>query len=645
MSTNNEPTAQPEWLQAAFSARGFSQLTPIQEAVLSPACAGRDLRLASATGSGKTAALAITLAEGLVEDVNAAPEEGVTPGPKVLVVAPTRELAAQLQKELSELFRSLKLQVALVIGGGSYRDEARALRRVPAVLVATPGRLVDYLRRGGISLGQARAVALDEADQLLELGFKDELEEILAACPKKRRTVLVSATFNGPVRKLADKHQQNPYVVQGTPVGAPHKDIEHIVHVIHGRDQLGAITNLLLEEGDSRCLMFMTTRNQVTEFVGMLGERNFRVGGLSGEMSQAERVRTLEAFRRGNIRVLVATDVAARGIDVQDVRMVIHAFPPRDAEALIHRSGRTGRAGQQGRSIQLVTPNDLGRLQRLFATSGLKASIAPVPGADEIFAKHDALVVESVVEDQGEVSTRRRQLAETLLSKVDPAELVGRLLGKMQQQLPCAPANVSAVEPRRPRQQGPRGSLHSLSDADNGYASFELNYGLRQGATAQRIMAMVCRRGNVSRRFVGHIEIGDASTRVDIAGHAANSFERAAGRRDPRDREIHIRPVGGSRGPANRGQAKRGPSGSSSYGAGRSSNTGRNHYERSQPGSNSAQNREDGPKGSPSDSRRRFEGPPRSAGAPNKGRPSHPRGHRGGGLKRPARRSDTSSAT
>ena len=239
-------------------------------------------------------------------------------------------------------------------------------------------------------------------------------------------------------------------VVQGTPLGEPNADIEHVVHVIHSRDQLAAITNLLLVAGDDRALVFMTTRLQVGEYVERLSQRGFSVGGLSGEMSQTERSRTLSAFRRGAIRVLVATDVAARGIDVQDVKMVIHAFPPRDAEALIHRSGRTGRAGQQGRSVQLVTPMDTRRIERLFATAGLRAKMQPVPGPKDVYLQHERRLAESLNEMEGEEVNSHKALAERLLKTLSPVELVARLLSQVQHQLPCEPEHVAKVELKRP---------------------------------------------------------------------------------------------------------------------------------------------------------------------------------------------------
>lgn len=586
MPTTVEPATWPSWLSEAFAERGFEALTPIQNAVLAIEEPKRDLRLLSATGSGKTVAVAIALGQTLAPPVEstsnvclsddeeassattdaaskqAAPparqvqqptpaannKHDLAPGtamPRALVLAPTRELAAQLRRELAWLYRSLNVEVALVVGGGAYRTELRALARRPQVLVATPGRLLDHMNRGSVRLDATEVVAMDEADRLLELGFKDDLDAILTTCPTERRTLLISATFSHAVEQLARTHQHNPLRVEGTPTNQPHADIEHVVHVIHGRDQLAAITNLLLLGGDDRCLLFVTTRAQVTDLVQALQDKQFQVGGLSGDMGQTERTRTLQAFRRGQVRILVATDVAARGIDVQDVRLVIHAYPPRDAEGLIHRSGRTGRAGQQGRSVQLVTASDTARLQRLFRSAGLNAKVEPVPNAAAIRTAQNARLL-SRLDASSETEETDRALAQDLLERYEATELIARLLGEVQQGLPCTPEVVQPVTSGK-RHAGPRpgGSLQD-GQFPGAPQTFELSYGKRRGATPERVMAMVCRRGRIQRRDVGNIEIGDRVTRVEISADKAEHFAHAAGRRDHRDRDIHIRPAQGS---------------------------------------------------------------------------------------------------
>ena len=245
MSTPTDLAGLPTWMAEAFTEHGFTALTPIQRAVLAEETAGRDLRLSSATGSGKTVAVAMAVASE-VERACAPPGDDRPEGATVLVIAPTRELATQLRGELQWIYGGLRARAALVLGGAAYGPELRSLRRRPTILVGTPGRLLDHVRKGNADLSGVQTVVLDEADQLLELGFKEELDAILEACPTQRRTLLVSATFSAPVRALAKRHQRDALVVEGTPTGGQHADIAYRVHPIAAADQLAALINILL---------------------------------------------------------------------------------------------------------------------------------------------------------------------------------------------------------------------------------------------------------------------------------------------------------------------------------------------------------------------------------------------------------------
>lgn len=540
MSISPELASLPTWMGEAFAEHGFSSLTEIQQAVLADETVGRDLRIASATGSGKTVAVAMAVAAEVEQGCSDAAAAGADPaaphGPSVLVVAPTRELAAQLQGELQWIYASLRARIALVLGGGAYGGELRSLRRRPTVLVGTPGRLLDHVQRGNVDLGNVKTVVLDEADQLMELGFKAELDAILSACPAGRRTLLVSATFGQVVRSLADRHQNNPLVVQGTPVGGAHADIDHVVHPLSPRDQLRGLANILLAAPPGRCLVFVAMRAQASQIAASLGELGFDAAALSGEMSQAERSRTLDAFRGGALRVLVATDVAARGIDVQDIQTVIHACPPRDAEALIHRSGRTGRAGQRGTSVMMATPGDMQQVRRVLQRARVKATWKPVPDATEVRTILDQRLVESLTEAEAP-SAQATELAARLLEGQDPAALVAQLLTRVVRAEGCEPQEVQVVEPPRPRR--PQGG-----DVSGRFARFEVNWGSSAGASPPRVLAMLCRRGRVDREHLGEIRVLDGCSVVEVDLEVADDFAAAMRKRDSRDRHIRIRPAG-----------------------------------------------------------------------------------------------------
>lgn len=529
------PTAAlPSWLQHAFAERGFTTLTPIQQAVLCADADHRDLRMASATGSGKTVAMGLALAK-CVEDAvqtSDAPSDTRAASPAVLVIAPTRELAAQLETELRWLYQPVNADVALVRGGGSYPQEIRSLRNQPTVVVGTPGRLMDHLERGTLNLGRVAAAVLDEADQLLDLGFRRELDTLLGSCPPERRTLLVSATFGRAVQKLADTHQKSALWVQGTPIDKPCAGIDHVAHVVPRGVHQAALINVLLNAEDGRTLVFVDRRVQAAETAEMLSSRGFDVAALSGDMAPAERVRTLERFRKGRLRVLVATDVAARGLDVDDVRTVVHAFPPRDPEALIHRSGRTGRAGQSGTSVHLVEPRDRTKLRRLFRSARIEPRWVTVPSANDVHQRLDERLSARLTERLANTSTPRAQaVAQQLLENEAPEVVVAHLVDCLLEQS----TRAEEIPKELPRQR------EAAKSHTSGFTAFEVNWGSGEGATPQRLLAMVCRRGGIEKADVGSIRVSKRSSRVDVAAPVAARFARACARPDRRDRHVRIR--------------------------------------------------------------------------------------------------------
>src|SRR5262245_17080141 len=413
----------PAELHGALRARGFLRLTPVQEALAAADDGERDLRISSHTGSGKTVALGYALCRGLVDASRR--------GPTTLIVVPTRELAAQVCEELGWLFADLAGVVCdVVTGGTNLARERMRLRKKPAVLVGTPGRLLDHLREGALDLASVRQLVLDEADQMLDLGFKDELDGILAALPQQRRTHLVSATFPRAVQELADRFQRDALLIKGHAHDQAHADIEHVALRIHAREHYGALVNLLLLAGDERTLVFVRTREDTTSLADKLAADGFAALPLNGDLAQAQRTRTLAAFRNGTIRALIATDVAARGLDIQDVTTVVHVDPPIDTATYTHRSGRTGRAGQKGRSVMLVLKSHEGRTRRIYAQAKVTPTWLFPPGQGAVAARrltraeqHAATAIAGHVVGEAE-----RAVAAHLLADRDPEEVVGALL-------------------------------------------------------------------------------------------------------------------------------------------------------------------------------------------------------------------------
>lgn len=439
----------PEALSEALTKRGFSALTSIQQAVAEADTSKLDLRISSQTGSGKTVAVGIAIARQLLGE---GPRERQGRVPSVLVLTPTRELAGQVRRELDWLLRQIEdATTEVVTGGTSVGLDRKNLSRGPRVLVGTPGRVLDHLNSGALDTSQVSLVVLDEADQMLDMGFREELENILEKVPSERRTHLVSATFAGEVLSVARKVQREFRHIEGSPLGQANDDITHVAHVVSERHKCDALINVLLahqgkdEEGElGRVLVFTRTRADTTDVAERLQKDGFRAEPLSGEMPQASRTRTLEAFRRGRVPIIVATDVAARGLDVSGVTMVVHFDPPGDADALTHRSGRTGRAGQKGTSVLFLPPQARRRVERLLSLAKIQPQWSPVPTPDKIkklFVKQGRRKVFARLNDEpdeGALSYARK-----LLEELPADRVIAALLSFAEEEPPCTPRETS----------------------------------------------------------------------------------------------------------------------------------------------------------------------------------------------------------
>ena len=563
-------------LSSALAKKGYSSLTEVQKAVLDPSLAERDLRISSQTGSGKT--LAIGFAVRHCVKPTSKPSDGIA-RPHAVVIVPTRELAKQVEAELAWLYAPSKLFVASVIGGASVRDEFRLLARGPAVIVGTPGRLLDHLTRGAIVLERTGALVLDEADRMLDLGFRDDLEAILARAPEGHRTHLVSATFPREVEALAQRVQTNPASIQGTPLGSANADIDHVVHLVKPNERVDALINLLLAAPGEQVLAFARTRADVADACEALDQAGFAVDSLSGEMEQHDRQRALSAFKNGKLQVLVATDVAARGIDHQDIARVVQLEPPTDADTYTHRSGRTGRAGRKGKSSIMVQPAGLPRLTAMLKRARVRFRFEPIPSAEGIAsARDEELIAELTTEPAAAdpalasttaVSDRTSRLAARLVASGAAERALALLLERVSTETRCAPREITVLTPNaglphRPHSKAPRfeprngRSLppardHRASDrsvppardvrATDEWVRFRVSWGQAQGADVRRLLPMLCRRGNIRGKDIGTIQLAPSFSFVDVATRVAAEFERAARRPDPRDPTVTVRRV------------------------------------------------------------------------------------------------------
>lgn len=365
-----------EELQAALAEMGYTHATPVQTRVLREGL-GRDLIVQARTGSGKTLAYGCAL----LNDAEVGARE-----PRILMVCPTRELAHQIGEELRVSCDHLDWTCATIIGGEDVTIQQRQLRKGAALIAGTPGRLLDLMRRGDLRTRSIRAVVLDEADRLLDMGFRDELEAILDKVRDRKRTILGSATMPGDVMYLAYRHTKEALELRIDRLNDAHSDIEHKVCIVPGTRRFEGFLNLLHFESAERAIIFASTRVETNALHDRMVTAGFKAGLLSGEMPQKKRSRTLERFKKGHLDYLVCTDVAARGIDVEDIPHVFHYRIPQDSETYIHRSGRTGRAGRKGTSVLIASPSEVRDVQDLDHRVPVEFSISDVPEAADFEA-------------------------------------------------------------------------------------------------------------------------------------------------------------------------------------------------------------------------------------------------------------------
>ncbi|MFD2190123.1 ATP-dependent RNA helicase RhlB [Pistricoccus aurantiacus] len=345
-------------LMRAIHALGFEYCTPIQAEALANTLLGGDVVGKAQTGTGKTAAFLIAILAYFLEEEK---PDGQLPGaPRALIIAPTRELALQIEKDAKALARFTSLNVASVVGGMDYQKQLDSLRKTLDILVATPGRLLDFQQKKDVDLSQVEVLVLDEADRMLSMGFIPDVKRIIRYTPKKeeRQTFLFSATFTQDILNLASQWTQNPAYVEIEVTVENQADIDQRVYLVSDEDKQRLLINLLKQEAFDRVMVFGNRRDLVRKLDGLLRQADINVAMLSGDVPQSQRIKTLERFREGEIQVLVATDVAGRGIHIDDVSHVINYTLPEDPEDYVHRIGRTGRAGAKGVSISFAGEED-----------------------------------------------------------------------------------------------------------------------------------------------------------------------------------------------------------------------------------------------------------------------------------------------
>ena len=514
-------SAVPAPLREALAERGYAAATAVQAAVLEPEAAGRDLVVSAQTGSGKTVAFGLAMAAELLDEAGRVRH---SEAPLALVIAPTRELALQVSRELAWLYRSAGARVATCVGGMNPGKERAALRAGATIVVGTPGRLRDHLERGALDLSALAVAVLDEADEMLDMGFREELEEILDATPEGRRTLLFSATMPRPIEALARRYQHDALRIATMDSARGHGDIAYQAVTVAPSDIENAVVNLLRYHEAETAILFCATRDNVRHLHATLQERGFAVVALSGEHSQQERNQALQALRDRRARVCVATDVAARGIDLPTLSLVVHVEIPRDAETLQHRSGRTGRAGKKGTAVLIVPFPRRRRVEEMLRRARIEPQWTDAPDREAILAKDRQRLLDALLQPV-ETDESDQELAQQLLSQRSAEDIAAMLVRTHRSRMP-EPEELIANTPES--QRAAQKERHRPGFEDTVW--FRMDIGRRQNADPRWILPLLCRRGHITRNEIGAIRIAPNETFFQIPRHLADKFAVAVQR-------------------------------------------------------------------------------------------------------------------
>lgn len=505
-------------LMAAIEKLGFTTLTPIQAEIIPLLSAGHDVIGQAQTGTGKTAAFALPILNSLdsnQHDIYA------------LVLTPTRELAIQVAQAFSSYSGSRDCSVCAVYGGQSYDMQIRRLRQGVRVVVGTPGRLIDLIDRGLLDFGSVRTVILDEADEMLSMGFIDDIKKIIEKTPSNRQTGLFSATMSPMVRNLAAHYLREPKSVTIKTPQMTVDTVEQRYYLINESDKLNALTRLFEMEEMTRAIIFVRTRIGTAELTNALNTRGFPVEALSGDLSQNTREQILNRFRKNQTSVIVATDVAARGLDIDDISHVINYDLPEDPELYVHRIGRTARAGKRGVAITLMTPREMWRLKRIEHFSRQTIARHELPSTDDILARRDSRLLANLeVWLKRGRCFREREIATKLIeSGHDPLSVATaalKLARTLDNQRPIAAlheieevkSTVKTMQGRKRTSSMIRGKK-TLSH-EKGMVRLVINAGKVHGIRPNDVVGTIAARAAIPGSTIGQIRIQDSCTFVDI---------------------------------------------------------------------------------------------------------------------------------
>lgn len=548
----------PEILKAV-AALGFEQAAPIQAAAIPLMLQGSDVVGQSQTGSGKTAAFAIPA----IEAVDPTSREV-----QVLILCPTRELATQVADEVHKLSAFKRgIHAVPIYGGASYERQFYELNKGVQIVIGTPGRLIDHLERGTLRLDSVRIAILDEADRMLDMGFREDIEKILETTPKKRQTVFFSATVSNPIRELIKRFARDPKSIkieQKEVAGGP--AIDQWFYETSPRMKLEALNRLVDYHGFRNGIVFCNTQRMVDELADTLIARGFSADRLHGGIAQSQRTRVMNKFKKSEFEFLVATDVAARGIDVDDLELVVNYDLPYDAEDYVHRIGRTGRAGRKGMAITFVSGREIYKLQFIERFTRTKIRRGAIPSIGEVEERKTNALVDRVREvlEAGELQPHNvlvdRLLEEGFTSTDIAAAALKLLVGTPD---PAAPVEtekpVRPIEPPPEIRERKKPPVREVRKAAYGKQWISLNAGKQDGITPREIVDLISSGLEIPAKNIGAIELSDAESLVEIP----TTLREVKGEGDGvtwKGRRLQVRPVksrGTTPGKGKDGPAKR----------------------------------------------------------------------------------------
>ncbi|KFZ38930.1 RNA helicase [Shewanella mangrovi] len=524
-----------EELLVALNELGYEHPTPIQAASIKPLMEGKDILGQAQTGTGKTGAFALPLLNAIKRDLNA---------PQILVLAPTRELAVQVAEAFSSYAKFMKgFHVLPIYGGQSMHQQLQALRRGAQVVVGTPGRVMDHMRRGTLKLENLQALVLDEADEMLKMGFIDDIEWILEHTPETRQLALFSATMPEQIKRVANKHLNEPVNIS---IAASHTTVDSIEQrfvQVSQHNKLEALVRVLEVENTEGIIIFVRTRNSCVELAEKLEARGYASSPLHGDMNQQARERAVDQLKSGKLDILIATDVAARGLDVERIGHVINYDIPYDTEAYVHRIGRTGRAGRTGMAILFVTNREMRMLRTIERATNSRISPMKIPGPEVVAERRLSRLGEqigTVINNeqldfmQSAIGTLSSQL------EIETETLAAALLYLVQQERPLQPPAIQERvrdsrdsregrdgnrrddrngdrKPRRARPTGDLGSAEQLKDnPDIKMARYVIEVGRDHGVGVGNIVGAIANEADIDSRYIGQIQLLDQISTVDL---------------------------------------------------------------------------------------------------------------------------------